>query len=97
MVDLPDLTLTDALAIWGAITGSVVLVDRLREPPSLVLRSNRTIYGHEHKLDMTAINQGRRPVVIMDAGIALRVEAARGRATGRLPMRASCARAARAG
>jgi hypothetical protein len=35
MVDLPDLTLTDALAIWGAITGGVVLVDRLRERRSL--------------------------------------------------------------
>jgi hypothetical protein len=40
-----------------------------------VLTSNLTIYGHEHELDLTAINQGRRPIVIVDAGIALGVEA----------------------
>jgi hypothetical protein len=68
MVDLPDLTLTDALAIWGAITGSVgattgtvALVDRLRERPSLVLMSNVTIFGHEHELELTAINRAGGP------------------------------------
>jgi hypothetical protein len=34
-----------------------------------------TIYGHDRELELKAINQGRRPGVIVDAGIAIGVEA----------------------
>jgi hypothetical protein len=39
------------------------------------LASRSPILGHEHELELTAINQGRRPALLVDAGIAIGVEA----------------------
>jgi hypothetical protein len=74
---MPEVTLTDALAVWGGITGSVALFNTLRERPRLVLFTNLNYFGSERELECTTINEGRRPAVIIDAGIAVGVEAVR--------------------
>jgi len=68
-----DLSLTDVTAAWGAITGSVWLFDRLRDRPRLELLSYNQIRGHDREIVMTVVNKGRRPAVVMNAGLAIGV------------------------
>jgi hypothetical protein len=73
-----DVSVSDhTLALWGAITGTVgsigggvALFNLLRERPRLELLLYTQMLGSKRELVMTAVNHGRRPAIILSAGIA---------------------------
>jgi hypothetical protein len=76
-----NISLTDALAIWGAALSSVLATLEtfkfLRDKPDIGVKSGRCLLPGTYKGDpvtpalfVRVYNKGRRPVTIMDAGIS---------------------------
>lgn len=79
-MDKQSLTITDIVALWGAITGTVSIViaiftyNRDRAKIKVSLKRNWRVVNHPHYdpsedyAVLTVNNKGRRPVAIINAG-----------------------------
>jgi hypothetical protein len=79
---MPDVSLSvETLAIWGALfgtigslSGAIALVNFLRDRPHLRLLTMVQMLGHDREFVMTVVNEGRRPAVLLEAGLAIQVD-----------------------
>jgi len=66
---------TYTLALWGAVTGTlstaVLLANLVLDRSRLVVRSHLVMDGWKHKLEIRVIARGRRPMTVLEVGLAV--------------------------